>query len=75
MLVVSNEDDDDGMVEVSAFKAREAGEYSDVLGRKREGESAWQVGDEAWLCHSETQARTLTRLEVLTQCLELQRWH
>ena len=34
------------------FKAEEAGECSDVLGKMGEGESAWQVGDEAWLCDS-----------------------
>ena len=45
-------DGDTGMVHVSAFKAEEAGECSDVLGRIGEGESASQVGDEAWLCDS-----------------------
>ena len=52
VLAVSNDDGDDGTVQASAFKAEEAGECSDVLGRTGEGESAWQVGDEAWLCDS-----------------------
>ena len=52
MLVVSNDDGDDGTVQASAFNAEEAGECSDGLGRIGEGESAWQVGGEAWLCDS-----------------------
>ena len=51
-LEVSIEDDDDGTVEVSAFKAKEAGECSDVSGRMGERESAWQVVDKARLCDS-----------------------
>ena len=49
---VSNDDGDDGAVLASAFKAEETVEYSDVLGIIGEGESAWPVGDEAWLCDS-----------------------
>ena len=48
MLAASNDDDDDITIEALAFKAGEAGECSAV----REGESVWQVGDEAWLCDS-----------------------
>ena len=51
-MLAALDDDDDDTVEASAFKAGEAGERSDVLARKGEGESAWQVGDEAWLCDS-----------------------
>ena len=51
MLAVSNEDGD-GTVQASTFKADEAGECSDVLVRMGEGEPAWQVGDQAWLCDS-----------------------
>ena len=40
MLAASNKDDDD-TVEASDFKAGEASECSDVLGRKGEGESTW----------------------------------
>ena len=49
MLAVSSDDGDEGTVQASAFKAEEAGEYGDVLARMGERESAWQVGDEAWL--------------------------
>ena len=49
MLAVSRTDGDDGMVQASAFKAEEAGECSDALEKMGEGESAWQVGDEAWV--------------------------
>ena len=58
VLAVSSEvgamddDGDDGATYASALKAEETGECSDVLGRKGEGKSAWQVGDEAWLCDS-----------------------
>ena len=51
VLAMSNDDDDDGTVQASAFKAEETGECSYVLGRMGEGESAWQV-DDAWLCDS-----------------------
>ena len=37
------------MAEASTFKDGEAGECSNVLGRKGEGEPAWQVGDETCL--------------------------
>ena len=52
VLAASDDNVVDDTVEASAFKVGEAGECSDVLGRKGEGESAWQVGDEAWLCDS-----------------------
>ena len=51
MLAVSNEDGD-GTVQASTFKADEAGACSDVLVRMGEGEPAWEVGDQAWLCDS-----------------------
>ena len=54
VLAASDDDDDYGTVEASAFKAEETGECSDVLGKKREGASAWEVGDEAWLSDSGT---------------------
>ena len=41
MLAASNDDDDDDAVEASDFKAGEASECSDALGRKGEGESTW----------------------------------
>ena len=50
VLAASDGDDDYDTVEASAFKARETGECSNVSGKKGKGESAWQVGDEAWLC-------------------------
>ena len=56
VLAASDDDDDHDTVEASAFKAGEAGECSDVLGKKGEEESAWQVGNEAWLCDSEESA-------------------
>ena len=40
MLAVSDDDDDYDTVEASPFKAGETGECSDVLDKKREGESA-----------------------------------
>ena len=46
---MSSDDGDEDTVQPSAFKAKEAGEYGDVLGRMGEGKSAWQV-DEAWFC-------------------------
>ena len=52
MLAVSNDDGNDGTVQASALKAVKEGEYSNVLGRRGKGESAWQVGDDAWLCGS-----------------------
>ena len=42
VLAVSSDDGDEGTVQASAFKAEEAGEYGDVLGRIGEGELAWQ---------------------------------
>ena len=51
MLAVSNEDGD-GTVQASTFKADEAGACSDVLVSMGEGEPAWEVGDQAWLCDS-----------------------
>ena len=51
MVAVSIDHGGDGTVQVSAFKAEETGECSDV-GRMGEGERAWQVGDDAWLCDS-----------------------
>ena len=42
-------DDDQGTVRASAFKAEGAGTYGDG---SEEGEPAWQVGDEAWICDS-----------------------
>ena len=52
VLAASDDDDEYDTVEASAFKAIETVECSNVSGRKGEGESAWQVGDEAWLCDS-----------------------
>ena len=52
MLATSDDDDDFDAVQAPAFKVRETGKCSNGLGKKREGESAWQVGDEAWLCDS-----------------------
>ena len=52
VLAASDDDDDYDTVEASVSKARETSERSDVLGNKGEGESAWQVKDEAWLCDS-----------------------
>ena len=54
---MSSDDGDEGTVQTSAFEAEEADEYGDVLGRMREGESALQVGDEAWLCDSGASTR------------------
>ncbi|CAN0429973.1 unnamed protein product, partial [Laminaria digitata] len=45
-------DDDDDSVHASAFKAEETGECGDVGSGMGEVESAWQVGDEAWICDS-----------------------
>ena len=52
VLAASDDDDDSDAVEASAFKARGTGKCSNVSGKKGKGESAWQVGDEAWLCDS-----------------------
>ena len=52
VLATSDDDDVSDTAEASAFKARETGKCSNVSGKKGEGESAWQVGDEAWLCES-----------------------
>ena len=49
---MSNDDGDDGTVQASGLTAEEAGECGGFLGTTGEGESAWQVGDEAWLCDS-----------------------
>ena len=52
MLAASDDDADYDTAEASVFKAGETGECNNVSGRKGGGESAWQVGDEAWLCDS-----------------------
>jgi len=49
---VGTRDVDIGTAQASAFKVEETGKCSDGLGRMGEGESAWQVGDEAWICDS-----------------------
>ena len=54
MLAVLDDDGDDGTLQALAIKAEDAGDCSDVFGIMGEGESAWQVGDEAWLCDSGT---------------------
>ena len=56
VLAVSNNDCDDGTVLASAFKVKETGECSDIVGGI--GESAWQVGAEAWLCDSGASTHT-----------------
>ena len=43
---------EDSTVQASAFRAEETGEFSDSFGRMGDGELAWHVGDEAWLCDS-----------------------
>ncbi|CAM9922406.1 unnamed protein product, partial [Laminaria digitata] len=45
-------DDDDDSVHTSAFKAEETSECGDVGREMGEGESDWQVRDEAWICDS-----------------------
>ena len=65
MLAVSNEDGD-GTVQASTFKADEAGECSDVLVRMGEGEPAWQVGDQAWLCDSGSSTHMTPSAECMT---------
>ena len=53
VLAVQDDDDHYDTADTSAFKASEIRECSsNVSGRKGEGESAWRVGDEAWLCDS-----------------------
>ena len=53
MLASTDDDDYDDTVEASAFKTiRETGECRNVSGRKGEGESDWQVGNEVWLSDS-----------------------
>ena len=52
VLAASDDDDDSDAAEASAFKARETGKCSNGSGTKGEGESPWQVGDEAWLFDS-----------------------
>ena len=52
VLAASDDDDDSDAVEASVFKARKTGKCSNVSGKKGEGESAWQIGDKAWLCDS-----------------------
>ena len=54
VLAASDDDADNNIADGSAFKAGEPGERSKVSDRKKRGEggSAWQVGDEAWLCDS-----------------------
>ena len=52
VLAASDDDDDSDADEASAFKARETGKCSNVSGKKGDGVSAWQVGDEASLFDS-----------------------
>ena len=52
VLAASDNDDDYFTVVASAFKARETGDRSDVLGERGRGEKAWQAGGAAWLCDS-----------------------
>ena len=51
MVAVSSDDGYEGTVQASAFKVEE-GAHGDIFGRMGEGELAWQVGDEVWLCDS-----------------------
>ena len=70
MLAESDVDDDSGAVEASAFKSRETGKCSNVSGKKGEGESAWQVGDEAWLCDSGASTHMTPLADGMTNCRE-----
>ena len=70
MLAVSSDDGDEGTIQALAFKAEEAGEYGDVLGRIGEGESAWLVGDEAWLCDSRASTHMMPSADCMTNYRE-----
>ena len=70
MLATSDDDDDSDAVEDSAFKARETGKCSNVSGKKGEGESAWQVGDEAWLCNSGASTHMTPSADGMINCRE-----
>ena len=70
VLAASDDDDDYDTVEGSAFKTGEAVECSDVLGRKGEGESAWQVGDAAWLCDSGASTHMARSADGMINCKE-----
>ena len=48
----ATDDEGDGSAQASAFKVDETGECGDGSRRMEEGESTWQVGDEAWICDS-----------------------
>ena len=52
MLAAADDDDDYDTAEASPLKAGETGECRNVSGKRGEGESPWQVGDEACLCDS-----------------------
>ena len=58
-----NDDGDDGTVQASAFMAEDADECSNDLGRLEDRESAWQVGDEAWLCNRGTSTHMTPRAD------------
>ena len=70
VLAVSSDDGDEGTIQALAFKAEEAGEYGDVLGRIGEGESAWLVGDEAWLCDSRASTHMMPSADCMTNYRE-----
>ena len=69
---VSNDDGDDGTVKTSAFKAEAAGECRDGLGGMGEGESAWQVEDEAWLCDSGASIHKTPSADCTINCKRIQ---
>ena len=50
--VGATDDDGKGSAQASAFKVEETGEFGDGSGRMGEGELAWQIGDESWICDS-----------------------
>ena len=70
VLAASDVDDDSDAVEDSAFKTRETGKCSNVSGKKGEGESAWQVGDEAWLCDSGASTHMTPLADGMVNCRE-----
>ena len=58
-----DDDQEEGTALASAFKAEETGKCSD-------GESAWQMGDEAWICDSGASAHMTPSAECMTNYRE-----
>ena len=59
---------DDGTVQALAFKTEVTREYGDYFCTMGDGESAWQVGDEAWICDSRASTHMTPSADCMINC-------